>query len=79
MGGKSRLDRLPLEIYRYEILPITDCCIKLSVDTDTDTDINAYVPFMLDDVFLVIYDVHSYSTRDAFIQENCIKWLPILI
>ena len=25
--------------------------------------------FMLDDTFLVMYDPHSYSTRDAFIQE----------
>ena len=24
-------------------------------------------PFMLDDTFLVMYDIHSYSTRDVFI------------
>ena len=64
-------------IWNFANNPIPDCCIKLSANTDTDID--AYVPFMLDDTFLVMYDVHSYSTRDAFIQENCIKWLPILI
>ena len=26
-------------------------------------------PFMLNDVFLVMYDAHSYSTRDGFIQK----------
>ena len=25
--------------------------------------------FMLDDAFLVVYDTHSYSTRDGFIQK----------
>ena len=30
-------------IWNFADNPITDCCIKLSADTDTDTDIEAYV------------------------------------
>ena len=50
-------------IWKFADNPITDCCIPILI---LMLMFKVY-PFMLDNTFLVMYDVHSYSTRDAFI------------